>query len=65
MTKTRFKSDASEAIYSTASDLHRAGFINAETLREYHELCVVPVQKPANKADDSSSPDCAPPAKSD
>lgn len=54
MTKTRFKSDASEAIYSTASDLHRAGLINTKTLREYHELCVEPVQQPIYKPDDSS-----------
>lgn len=65
MTKTRFKSDASEAIYSTASDLHRAGLIDGKTLREYHELCVGPVRKPTDNADDSSPPDCETPAKSD
>ena len=65
MAKTRFKSDASEAIYSAVSDLHRAGLINAKTLREYYELCVVPVQKPADKPDDSSPPDCEAPAKGD
>ncbi|SFI14245.1 putative transcriptional regulator [Paraburkholderia megapolitana] len=40
MTKTRFKSDASEAIHSAASALHRAEVIEKKTMREYDDLCI-------------------------
>ena len=43
MTKTRFKSDASEAIHSLASDLYRAKLIDKKTMREYDDLCIEPV----------------------
>lgn len=43
MTKTRFKSDATAAIHSAASDLHRAKLIDKKTMREYDELCIEPV----------------------
>lgn len=40
MTKTRFRSDASEAIHSAASGLHRARVIDKKTMREYDDLCI-------------------------
>jgi len=40
MPKGHFKSDASEAIHSAASGLHRAKVINKKTMREYDELCI-------------------------
>lgn len=40
MSKTRFKSDAMEAIHSAASGLHRAKVIDKKTMREYDELCI-------------------------
>lgn len=43
MTKTRFKSDATAAIHSAASGLHRAKLIDKKTMREYDELCIEPV----------------------
>jgi putative transcriptional regulator len=42
MAKTRFKSDASEAIHSAASGLHRAKVIDKKTMREYEDLCIEP-----------------------
>ncbi|CAJ0793831.1 hypothetical protein LMG19083_02491 [Ralstonia psammae] len=43
MTKTRFKRDATAAIHSAASGLHRAKLIDKKTMREYDELCIEPV----------------------
>ncbi|BCF91921.1 MULTISPECIES: helix-turn-helix domain-containing protein [Paraburkholderia] len=40
MAKTRSRSDASEAIHSAASGLHRANVIDKKTMREYDELCI-------------------------
>jgi putative transcriptional regulator len=40
MVKTRFRSDASEAIHSAASGLHRAKIIDKKTMREYDDLCI-------------------------
>jgi putative transcriptional regulator len=40
MTKTRFRSDASEAIHSAAAGLHRAKVIDKKTMREYDDLCI-------------------------
>lgn len=40
MSKTRFKSDAMEAIHSAASGLHRAKAIDKKTMRKYDELCI-------------------------
>ncbi|MGA3948939.1 helix-turn-helix domain-containing protein [Ralstonia nicotianae] len=40
MTETRFKSDASEAVHSAASGLHRAGLTGKKTMREYDALCI-------------------------
>lgn len=40
MTKTRFRSDASEAIHSAAVGLHRAKVIDKKTMREYDDLCI-------------------------
>lgn len=40
MPKTRFKSDASEAIHRAASGLHRAKVIDKKTMRDYDELCI-------------------------
>jgi putative transcriptional regulator len=39
-TKTRFKSDAFEAIHSAARGLHRAGTIDKATLRDFDETCL-------------------------
>jgi putative transcriptional regulator len=40
MPKTRFRSDASEAIHSAASGPHRAKPIDKKTMREYDDLCI-------------------------
>lgn len=39
-TKSRFKSDAFEAIHSAASGLHRSGVVNKQTMREFDTLCL-------------------------
>ena len=39
-TKSKFKSDAFEAIHSSASALHRVGAINKATMREFDESCL-------------------------
>ena len=39
--KTKFKSDAFEAIYSAAQGLHRAGTIDKATMRDFDESCLV------------------------
>jgi putative transcriptional regulator len=38
--KTKFKSDAFEAIHSAAEGLHRAGTIGKATMREFDESCL-------------------------
>ena len=38
--KTKFKSDAFEAIHSAAQGLHRAGTIDKATMREFDESCL-------------------------
>lgn len=40
MPKERFKSAASEAIHSAASDLYGAKVISKKTMREYDDLCI-------------------------
>ncbi|MFM0012009.1 DNA-binding transcriptional regulator [Paraburkholderia sediminicola] len=40
MPKGHFRSDASEAIHSAASGLHRAKVIDKKTMREYDDLCI-------------------------
>ena len=40
-TKTKFKSDAFEAIHSAAEGLHRAGVIGKATLRQFDETCLI------------------------
>jgi putative transcriptional regulator len=39
--KTRFKSDAFEAIHSSASALHKIGAINKETMRDFDDSCLL------------------------
>lgn len=38
--KTKFKSDAFEAIHSSASGMFRAGTINKATMRHFDETCL-------------------------
>ena len=38
--KTKFKSDAFEAIHSAAQGLYRAGTIGKATMREFNESCL-------------------------
>lgn len=40
VTKPRFKSDAFEAIHGAAVDLHRAGVVNKQTMREFDAMCL-------------------------
>lgn len=40
MTNTRDRSDASEAVHSAASGLHRAKVVDTKTMREYDDLCI-------------------------
>jgi len=39
-TKRKFKSDASEAIHSSASALYRIGAIDKDTMRSFDESCL-------------------------
>ena len=39
--KTKFKSEAFEAIYSAAQGLYRAGTIDKATMRDFDESCLV------------------------
>lgn len=39
-TKTRFKSDAFEAIHDTVSGMHRAGTVDKATMRHFDETCL-------------------------
>ena len=52
MAKTRFRSDASEAIHSAASGLYRAKVIDKKKMREYDDLCIeeAPVFNPKDIA---------------
>src|SRR5271169_2496942 len=43
MSKPRYKSDAFEAIHSSARALHRIGAIDKATLREFDETCLSPL----------------------
>jgi putative transcriptional regulator len=38
--KPKFKSDAFEAIHSSASGMFKAGFIDEATMREFDESCL-------------------------
>jgi putative transcriptional regulator len=40
-TKRKFKSDAFEAIHSSASALHRVGALSKTTMREFDESCLI------------------------
>lgn len=40
---TRPKSDAFEAVYSAASDLHEVGLLDKKTMREFEESCLFKV----------------------
>jgi putative transcriptional regulator len=42
MSKTKFKSDAYEAIHSSAAALHRTGVIDKATMRDFDESCLAP-----------------------
>ncbi len=38
------KSAILEAVYETATDLHKAGVMNETTLREFERLCLPPIE---------------------
>jgi putative transcriptional regulator len=40
-TKRKFKSDAFEAIHSSASAMHKVGAIDKATMREFDEACFI------------------------
>jgi putative transcriptional regulator len=40
MAKTRYRSDAAEAVHSAALGLYRAQVIDKKMMREYDDLCV-------------------------
>ena len=42
-TKTKAKSRILDAVHEMASDLHRLGFIDKRTMRNYDALCLQPV----------------------
>ncbi len=42
-TKTKAKSRILEAVYETAADLHRLGFIDQRKMRKYDALCLDPI----------------------
>ena len=43
MEREKHQSRLLEAVHETAQDLHKLGFINKRTMREYDVLCVKPV----------------------
>jgi putative transcriptional regulator len=43
MKRKKHESRLLEAVHETAQDLHKLGFINKRTMREYDVLCVEPV----------------------
>ena len=49
MDEPRFKSDAFEAIHSAASDLHHAGVVSKQTMREFDELCLAEASRSETK----------------
>ena len=65
MAKSRFKSDATEAIHSAASGLYRAKLIDKKTMREYDDLCIEaapqfdPRQSPASANPSTSARVCS------
>jgi putative transcriptional regulator len=44
MNAKNFRSPALAAIHETATDLQRAGGLNARTMREFDVLCLTPIQ---------------------
>jgi len=42
-TKSKAKSPIFEAVYETASDLHRLGFIDKRKMRKFDVLCLDPI----------------------
>ena len=45
MKKTKiYRSEASAAIHETALDLHEAGLIDKQTMRQFDESCLTPIQ---------------------
>ena len=40
--KLKYRSDISEAVHSSASDMYLAGIIDEATMREFDESCLVP-----------------------
>lgn len=49
MKKTKFRSDAFEAIHASASALHKVGAIDKTTMRSFNESCLVMPTKFAPK----------------
>lgn len=47
--KTSVKSRIHTAVHETASDLHKAGFIDLRRMREYDALCLAPVPDYSSK----------------
>jgi len=43
MKRAQHKSRLLEAVHETAQDLHKLGFIDKRTMREYDVLCVKPI----------------------
>jgi putative transcriptional regulator len=43
-TRAKAKTGIHEAVYETASDLHRLGFIDKRKMQKYDALCLEPVQ---------------------
>ena len=47
--KTSVKSRILTAVHETASDLHKAGFIDLRRMREYDALCLAPIPEYSSK----------------
>ena len=47
--KTSAKSRILTAVHETASDLHKAGFIDLRRMREYDALCLAPIPDYSSK----------------
>jgi DNA-binding transcriptional regulator YiaG len=56
MTKKKYQSEALGALHESATDLYKAGLIDAKTMREFDASCLTLVKKASPGKRRSSSP---------
>lgn len=54
-TKRKFKSEAFEAIYSSAAALHKVGAIDKTTMKGFDEGCLTPPPSPETRANQEAA----------